>query len=171
MGLTSFQQATNHLLLHNFHQILSNVWKPVRYSDIFTKQNNLFRRIKFKPYSQVFFKSIRTCSTLEKVKIQKYCKPCTKNLYDCIFLDYNSYCCTVYFFAPTQVFRPFADFISWNSFYSLYTFEIFFTKTKISTFLIALTSVDSRTTTFSFTKTRTTLLTILHVLSADWLSK
>ena len=148
MGLTSFQQATNHLLLHNFHQILhhipkkkKNVWKPVSYSDIFTKQNNLFQRIKFKPYSQVFFKSIRTCSTLEKVKIQRYCKPCTKNLYDCIFLDCNSYCCTVYFFAPTQVFRPFADFISWNSFYSLYTFKLFFTKTKISTFLIALTSL------------------------------
>ena len=54
----------------------------------------LLRYLRYKPYNQIFLESFRIYRMLEKVKMQRYCKPFTKSPFDWIFC--YRYCCSSY---------------------------------------------------------------------------
>lgn len=54
-----------------------------------------------KPCNQILFKSIRIYRMFEKVKIQRYCEPFIKSLFDCIFFGCDCYCCTICLFCSS----------------------------------------------------------------------
>ena len=56
----------------------------------------LLRYLRYQRYNQIFLESVRIYRMLEKVKMQRYCKPFTKSYFDCIF--YYRYCCSSYLF-------------------------------------------------------------------------
>ena len=115
-------QHTNHLsLLHNVFQILHHILEK-RLKSCMLLQHLHYKispfQKKYIQVNQIFIESIMVYKILETVKIQGYCEPFNKLMFDCIFLGCNWYYYSSTFFGPAQVFKSFADCIPWSNFFS-----------------------------------------------------
>ena len=108
--LTLFQHTAHLSLLHNVCQILNPILKKCLKASccgISATQIYFFRRNQFKPYNQIFFKSIRYTGCLKKSKPKG-----TAHLLPKVFLIILCWIETALavpsaFFAPSYLHRPF----------------------------------------------------------------